>query len=762
MHRRVHHFHRISLTAALGGLAILAACTSGDDPTPDVATATPAAESPLAQARSELAEREPWPAGQPVQQSQWAIDRLAVVKALYGFTEVGESWINGYDFRQMVEQPAWFGSFGYRSWAGAGEAVPRSVLHEISHSYWGAFSVAGQPELSWQEPGDVPEALASYRQDLATFMQQPPDRFEPLRDRFRNFPRLDIGQYPDLHHSGEADLLYMTGGNLGLIPPLIQPYYSGYLAEDGISAENGESISSWDVALAWFNGLSHEDRAIAGDVFGLQHFPRGPYVDLPGTGLSGVDEQVRTLYEHEERQRLTDFVDQVDGIIEREFSLADATGADRGFDFWKGYLSDKLRLHGKHPEVLTQTGSLRGQELANALDFYSSISGSDPAQQADRFRESQNQPMVAELAVLLKPRAIVELFEESGDSSGIAAVLGSRANRLSSLVAVVDRIADEQAGTGSSAAALVLEDFILSTPEDQFRADAFLLLDLLRSAGDGLAADVLRNTSDSLLVYVLEVQPAFARQSEIGPDRLLAAVGIGPDATLDEVAAGAGVLAANSSGNFAIDAAYDSAVFEQLDRFAESDPAGVLSVLAESGMRLVPWITRDGDGSLNALRSAQPEAAELLAGLTGNRETPWRIIHLIARADPELAASLTMELSVLEGAIGGIDGPIAVLSRAIREFGFDIYWSERNAGPNVVPERFAEYLLALDAETGQRELEQAIADLRDLIASDIAGEKVDSSARMEFERTMSAAIESKSGEDADRLTELLETFNRDE
>ena len=67
---------------------------------------------------------------------------------------------------------AWFGSFGYNSWAGVGEAVPRSVLHEISHSYWGAFSVEGRPDLSWDTSNGTSEALTAFRHDLDAFMLQ--------------------------------------------------------------------------------------------------------------------------------------------------------------------------------------------------------------------------------------------------------------------------------------------------------------------------------------------------------------------------------------------------------------------------------------------------------------------------------------------------------------------------------------------------------------------------------------------------------------
>ncbi len=761
MHRRFHHFHKISLGLVAGSLVFAISCTSNEDsasapgqqgsPVPErTATVEPAVRS------SEPAIRQPWPGRQPVVQSDWIKNRLNAVKQIFKFTPEGEEWIDGYDLRQMEEQPAWFGSFGYNSWAGVGEAVPRSVLHEISHSYWGAFSVEGRPDLSWDTSNGTSEALTAFRHDLDAFMLQPPDRFEPLRDRFRNLPNLNNGDYPDLFHFGEADLLYMAGGNFELIPPSLRPYVSGYLAEGGVSAGNQQSLQSWDVAIAWFNSLDPEDRRIAGELFGMQHFPLDQYSGLPATDHSGLDQLARTLYEGEERQRLIDFAEQFDGILDREFSLLDAVGADRGFDFWRGYLSDKLALHQRYPGVLTATESMRGAELSSALDFYAEISRNTAEEQVELFKASSSEPQISELAVLLKPQAIVELFSEDSADSGIAVVLGSRADRLTALVEIVeevDRIDSDSSG-GSAAAASEFERFMRSIPEDQLRADIFLLLELLRSPDGQLARRVLPALSDDALRFLLDVQPAAARSFEITPERLLAAVGIDDGTSLNQVSEGAAVLAARSSGNFAIDAPYDAAVFAQLDRFVTSDPAGVIRAIGESDTRLVPWISRESDGALVAMREEPVVAAELMAGLTGSRETPWRIVHLVAREDPELAAVLTTEMhrQAPQTASGSlIDDTVG---RAIRHFGYDAYWSSRNAGPNVEPESLADYLLALRELLGESLLEEAVRGVLVELELEMQAGTIEGEAEAEFLRTFSAAIESQSGESAAFLESL--------
>ena len=505
----------------------------------------------------------------------------------------------------------------------------------------------------------------------------------------------------------------------------------------------------------WFNSLNHEDRQVAGEIFGLQHFPSARYLDLPDTDLDGIDQTIRTLYELEEKQRLIDFAEQFDGIIEREFSLLDAVGADRGFDFWRGYLSDKLTLHRKHPDVLSGLDTQQAAELAAALDFYLGIAGLSEDTQVERFRQASDQPQIAQLAVLLKPRAVVELFRESESETGIAAVLGSRAERLAQLVNVVDRVDTIEAAESPTTGATELEEFMRTIPEDQLRSDVFMLLELLRSARAGLSNAVLPALENDALLFLLEIQPAAARSFEISPDRLLAAVGITDTSSLEQVRDGAAILAANSSGNFAIDATYDAAVFDHLDRFVDTDPTAVLGTVISSGIRLVPWIARESDGALRAMRSSPSEAAGALAGLTGPRETPWRIIHLVAKSDPELAATLAVEFEHRQQSPDDPNPTYHNVSRAIREFGYDLYWSERNAGPNVEPERFAEFLLTLNERIGNDALRDAVQRVFLNLDAGSRSNSIEDEARTEFVRTFQAAVESQSGDDADVLDTLL-------
>ena len=120
-------------------------------------------------------------------------ERIDAIVALYQPTKAGEALLRSLDLRQMEGEPGFFGSYGFKEWAGVGEASPIGVAHELGHSYWGGFPVEGSPELSWERPNsqELSPALLSYHADVLAFMAQPPDGFEVLRQRLRNLPKPD-------------------------------------------------------------------------------------------------------------------------------------------------------------------------------------------------------------------------------------------------------------------------------------------------------------------------------------------------------------------------------------------------------------------------------------------------------------------------------------------------------------------------------------------------------------------------------------------
>lgn len=344
--------------------------------------------------------------------SPWVRDRIAAVEQIWNIAPAGQAWLDTYDLRQMQGKPAWFGSNGYDSWAGVGQAVPRIAIHELSHSYWGAFPVAGRPDLTGRRAADgVPDVSKAFRADLETFLGQPPDRFEPLRDRFRHMPDLNSGDYPELYHSGEADLVYMTGGNISLVPPILRKYVSGFFGDRGVG---GDDFTDWAGALRWWYGLSPEDKAVAGQVFGFGHFPLERYAALADGSHAVLEPHIARILAREEEQRLIDFADQYLTLDVAHGSFTDATGVDRGLGFWRRYLIETRDLHGRHPDVLRQHSSLAGRELAAAFDFYLEMKALPEAVQAQRYKAEHSRPLLSDLVFMLKPKAVSALMTDPG------------------------------------------------------------------------------------------------------------------------------------------------------------------------------------------------------------------------------------------------------------------------------------------------------------------------------------------------------------
>jgi hypothetical protein len=177
--------------------------------------------------------------------SPWVKERLEAVIALYNVTDAGADLLRSLDLRQMRGEPGFFGSYGFKGWAGVGEAKPIGVMHELSHSYWGGFPVEGFPELDWDaSAGDeLSPAMQRYHSDALAFMAQPPDDYEVFRQRLRHLPGLSGENLEPLFHNVEADLIYNTGGNLALVPPILRKYWSRFIHEG--------PFASWHDAVSW-------------------------------------------------------------------------------------------------------------------------------------------------------------------------------------------------------------------------------------------------------------------------------------------------------------------------------------------------------------------------------------------------------------------------------------------------------------------------------------------------------------------------------
>ena len=300
--------------------------------------------------------------------SGWVEERLDAVIRLYQITDAGVALVRSLDVRQMRGEPGYFGSFGFKKWAGVGEAMPIGVIHELGHSYWGGFPVEGFAELSWDilSGEKLSPALQRYHDDALAFMAQPPDDYELLRQRLRNLPALSSENPEPLIHTLEGDLVYNTGGHLALVPPILRKYWIRFMREG--------PFGSWYDAAAWYQSLAEEDRAAANKYLGFQHLDLRRYTSLGASDVgTGLVQASLEILDQEERQRLYDLADQFDLL------LGDVQKEEK-FRFWRDYLRDKQKLHRQHPEFLASLSLPRAKDLAVALDVMNGLLGLSPGE----------------------------------------------------------------------------------------------------------------------------------------------------------------------------------------------------------------------------------------------------------------------------------------------------------------------------------------------------------------------------------------------
>ena len=295
--------------------------------------------------------------------SVWVQQRLGAVISLYSLTETGAALVRSLDIRQMKGAPGFFGSYGFNEWAGVGEAKPIGVIHEVSHSYWGGFPVEGFPELGW----DAPPGRGCASGD-PTLPRRYPLLHGPPSRRLRSVPPTVAQPAGPVHensepllHNSEGDLVYNTGGNLALVPPILRKYSSRFL-RDG-------TFASWYEAVAWFQSLNGEDRATAGKYLGFEHMDLRHYghLDYPEDGIDLISPWRQTLV-REGQQRLFDLADQFDMLLGHPQK-------EENFQFWSGYLRDKVQLHRSHPDYLASLELPRAADMASALGFMVGLEG---------------------------------------------------------------------------------------------------------------------------------------------------------------------------------------------------------------------------------------------------------------------------------------------------------------------------------------------------------------------------------------------------
>ena len=567
--------------------------------------------------------------------SVWARNRVDAVVGLYRPTAAGAALLRSLDFRQMRGEPGFFGSYGFSSWAGAGEAKPIGVMHELMHSYWGGFPVMGRPELDWVrgDGGEVAPALAAYHRDVLAFMAQPPDDYELLRQRLRNLPEVSAENPYPLFHSLEADLPYSTGGDLDLVPPILRKYWGLFLAPG--------PFHSWERAAGWFQSLSGEDRAVAGGYLGFEHLDLRGYEGLGewappsfdklrmNGGLAGAGE----ILAGEERQRLTDFAAQFDLLV------GDAR-LEENFQFWRGYLRDKVRLYGRHPGHLGSAELPRAGELAEALAFMWGLEG-DASGRAERLAGGiAGMPLLVNFLPAADNGTLLELFGgdlELPDAPTLRAT-ASFVERLRSFAGVVDRVLAE-GRESPERGARALEGCVRDRGLDA-EQDLRLFFDLFRDAGgDGTARRIVAAMDQGVVRGLMAAVPVQLR-GILGPGELLALLDVTAGAADGDLRRGIGLLVGEPSGNYRIDEPFLEGMYAVMSERARESPLAAAGVMGEPGFPLEGMILHQPGAAALALGSDVELAADLVAGGDAVTSPPARIVWRLIGADPALAAGV--------------------------------------------------------------------------------------------------------------------------
>ena len=669
--------------------------------------------------------------------SEWVNERLDAVVALYQPTKAGEALLRSLDLRQMEGEPGFFGSYGFSKWAGVGEAKPIGVIHELSHSYWGGFPVDGRPDLSWDDPGggEFSSAMESYHDDILTFMAQPPDDYELLRQRLRNLPDISIKNPEPVFHSLEADMAYTTAGSLDLVPPILRKYWINFLSAG--------RFGSWHGVAGWFQSLSQDEKAATGKWLGFEHLDLRQYPSLkPSTPPEEILLTAGIVLETEEKQRLHDLASQFD-------LLTGDPQKEENFQFWRGYLQDKVKLHRAHPGYLDSLKLDLAGRLASVLDFLAAQATGSPAERAERLADRLvEEPFLVNFLPAVDNQILVELFA-SGAALPEGKTLQATASFVQRLKIFGDKV-DRVLQTGRidhSQGASELEEILAATGLDQ-KDDLKLFFNLFRDRDPETAKAVTFALADDTVLGLMTPIP-FQLRTILNPKELLSKLGVRSDSdSVSELREGIILLIEEPSGNFRVDEPFLAALFQVAAERAKSSPKETARLLD------VPF-------PLEGMILAQPEAAALILNSDIQRALalvqesdpllapPWRIMYRLIMAEPNLAAGLLAEFHRL--------GETALVTETLAYFAYDKDRLEASSQLPISLEADGQFLNALFRAEGPAWLQDRLGESVELYRQRVTAGEVGVDFLVRYRETLEAAVETLDGGDTKKgLEEIIQ------
>ena len=624
----------------------------------------------------------------------------------------------------MRGEPGFFGSYGFKSWAGVGEAKPQGVMHEIGHSYWGAFPITGIPDLTWETPPgeERSPAMERYHADILTFMAQPPDSFELFRQRLRNLPELSQNNTEALFHNLEAGMVYSTGGSLSLVPPILRKYWDRFL--------NDRQFDSWYQAVSWFTNLSEDKGSVnsrfrANNYLGFEHLDLRDYDSLTTRQDNVIEISVPAeVLMMEERQRLFDLADQFDLL------LGDSQQEEH-FQFWRGYLRDKVELHELHPSYLSSLDLPRASSLALALDSLNSLKGLPPKQQAEKvIVRLADEPFLVNFLPVLENRALLLLFasETTLPQEGTLQATASFVDRLERFGGLVAEVLD--AGRANPRrGADELNRFLENTDFEQVQ-DLRLFFDLFREEDPDTARQVVQELDKETVRRLMKPVPAQLRFT-LNTDDLLDKLDITGEATVSDIKRGVSLLLEEPAGNFIIDESFLTAMYQVIAARGGDNPSETMTLLRDTPFPLEGFILNEQLAAAALLASDIGAAVELLKQSDPVVSPPARNVYRMVQEDADLAARLVAAFND----IGEMDSVV----ESIAYLAYDKARWERVPSLPISLVQDGKYLAALADHLGEDALTARLREAFSLYRQRASSGQVAEDFPVEFRATLDAA-----------------------
>ena len=497
--------------------------------------------------------------------------------------------------------------------------------------------------------------------------------------------------------------------------------------------------------MGWLQALPHQDRAIASKFLGFEHLDLRLYGNSPPFAVSpDYLSTAAKVLATEERQRLTDLVEQFDLL------LGDAR-LDENFQFWRGYLQDKAHLHRTHPDHLGLLESSRADEIAEALAFLNGLEGT-PKGRARFIQEQVSvQPYIVNFLPAVDNRTLVELFA-GGPELPEAPTLQATASfveRLQRFASLAEGIL-ERGRESPSHGVFALVEFLGQTDLEQ-EHDLKLFFDLFHDT-DPPEARRIMSAIDKKTVRQLMPRVPVQLRTLMRPERLLEKMDVTADATPGELHRGITLLVEEPSGNYRIDEPFLARLYGVMaQRIVRSpivrSPEEAVRTMVATPFPLEGMVLSQPAAVSTALSADLEAAVALVESSDRVVSPPARILYRLIGADPFLAARLVSELDNT--------GQSDLVTESLAYIAYDKVRSEKYPALAISLEKDEEFLSSLLELKSESWLYERISSAVSVYRQRMAREEVAPDFLYRYRETLHAAAELAEGDSRQHLRRVI-------